>query len=613
MSPGPDALEVVCETPGRDAARFAFDVLEVRVRASAPVVHVEARMGGRAHALAPDAVPGPASAPPASPASPTSSLPLPFSARIPTAGLTRGHHAITVVARDAAGREAEAVTEVDVQPFAEMPPSLDAWPALVAAGHPVVHLLGCAPADPRPGWPAPVAVTGFAYCTQGLARLSLVVDGQREIAPFHGLYRPDLEAVLDSRAAVAAGFRGELLDLAGPATDHELVVLAVAPDGRAAGWRGPLPAPLATSGDTVDEATLPPLQPAPRRRADGASLAGPPPRGRHQWRQLAERWAERALRAEGEREAQETDRAWAGLQTRLTIERAADRELARRAAEELARRPIAFAPVTEPVVSVVVTVHDGAELTERCLRALMRSAGAVPFEVVVVDDGDDPAVAALLDGVEGIRVVRNATSLGYLRSANGGAEAARGTHVVQLNNDTEPQPGWLDALVDRLRTDDDVGVVAAKLLFPDGRLQEAGSIVWSDGQGWNYGIGEDETAPEYNVVRDVDYGSAAALLVRGSLWRDLGGFDERFSPAYYEDVDLCFSARARGLRVVYEPAARVVHARGGSMGADALDVSRDLIDAHRATFCRKWADALTAQHAYHPDRVREASTRGRPS
>lgn len=607
MNPGPDALDVVCDTPGPDRARFAFDAIDVRgrVTGAATEVEVEVRIAGRTHPLAIEGRPGPD----VTPAPPG----LPFLGSVPTAGLARGRHAITVVARDATGREAVAVTEVDVQPFAVMPSTFDRWPALVAAGDPVVHVLGCTPAAPRPGWPAPVAVTGFAYCTQGLDRLALIVDGHLEVAPFHGLYRPDLETVLASRAAVAAGWRAELLDLDGSPGDHELVVLAVAPDGRAAGWRGPLPAlrPAASATDD-DEAALPALSPAPRRRPDGAALAGPPPRGRHRWRRLAEQWAERALRAEAAREAADTDHAWAGLQTRLAIERAADRELGRRATAALAGRPIAFPPVERPVVSIVITVHAGAALTERCLRALLHAGDAVPFEVVVVDDGDDPAVAALLDDVAGIRVLRNRPSLGYLRSANRGAAAARGTHVVQLNNDTEPQPGWLDALVARLG-DDDVGVVAAKLLFPDGRLQEAGSIVWADGQGWNYGIGEDETAPAYNVPRDVDYGSAAALLVRGSLWRDLGGFDERFSPAYYEDVDLCFAARARGLRVVYEPAARVVHVRGGSMGAGALGVSRDLIDAHRATFCRKWADALADQPVFHPDRVVAAADRARRS
>lgn len=585
----------MCDAPHRDGARYAFGAIAVRGRASGPhaIAHAEARIGDRRETLAlTTGAPGAA---------------VSFAGHVPIDGLPRGRQALTVVARDAAGREASVATEVDVQPFDVPPPAAERWPALVAEGRPIVHVEACLPGRARPGWPNPVVVAGFAYCTQGLARLAVVVDDRHGCEPFHGLYRPDLEATLGNRAAVAGGFRGELLDLGYGSRSRELVVLAVAPDGRATGWRGTLASAVPAA---VSPPPLPPLQPAPRRRAAGAPLAaaGTPPG--------AEAWAEHAVRLEAEREAADTDRAWAGLQTRLALERAAETELARRAAvaheramRKRAGEPIAFPEVPDPLVSVVVTVHEDAELTERCLRALARAGGDVPFEVIVVDDGDDPAVARLLDAAHGTRIVRAGPGLGYLRSANRGALAARGTHIVQLNNDTEPQPGWLDALVGRLDADERTGVVVAKLLFPDGRLQEAGSIVWADGSGWSYGGGDDETAAPYDVVRDVDYGSAAAMLVRGSVWRALGGFDERFVPAYYEDVDLCFSARARGWRVVYEPAARVVHVRGGSMGDGDGAASRRLIDANRLVFARKWATALADHAAFDPAGVHAAADR----
>lgn len=595
----PDRLLLTCETPVRDGVRFAFDTLDVRghVRGPAPIARVEARIAGRVLVLALH---------PADPDAPTTddaSSGLRFSGRLLVGDLSRGVHTLEVVALDHGGGETTETAEIDVQPFTELPDAVEQWGTLIADGAPVVRLERRVPDVMRPGWPATIAVTGFAYCTQGLARLSLIVDRRHRTEPFHGLYRPELEALLATRAGVGAGFRAELLGLADTTVDRELIVLAVAPDGRASGWRGTLPATVSAT----PAAPSPPLQPPPSRR-DSPSLAGPPPPGDDGWQRLAEAWAERALRAEAEREAAEIDRSWSGLQTRLALERAADGELARRAAVARAARPPAFAEVDHPLVSVVVTAYADADRTERCLRALEASVGAVPFEVIVVDDGDDEDLRRLLDGVTGARILRNETNLGYLRSANRGAAAARGTHIAQLNDDTEPQPGWLEALVGRL-AEDDVGVVVPKLLFPDGRLQEAGSIVWADGEGRNYGHGDDETAAIYNVPRDVDYGSAAGILVRGSLWRTLGGFDERFVPAYYEDVDLCFSARAHGLRVVYEPAARVVHAHGGSMGADGLGVSAGLIDANRATFCAKWATELREQPTYAPDRIDAAAAR----
>lgn len=265
-------------------------------------------------------------------------------------------------------------------------------------------------------------------------------------------------------------------------------------------------------------------------------------------------------------------------------------------AERGSRGPVIRFPTFEhPVVSIVIAVYDGAELTERCLRAILHSTDQVPYEIIVVDDGEDPALRELLDAVSGIVVLRNEQNLGYLRSVNRGSAEARGTHLVQLNNDTEPQPGWLASLLTRLDSDEQIGVVVAKLLFPDGRLQEAGSIVWRDGSAWNYGHGADEAAFPYNFARDVDYGSAAAMLVRGSLWRELGGFDERYGPGYYEDVDLCFAARAHGARVVYEPNARVIHVLGGSMGTDVTVGAKRYQVINRDTFAGKWAAALEEQ------------------
>ena len=157
------------------------------------------------------------------------------------------------------------------------------------------------------------------------------------------------------------------------------------------------------------------------------------------------------------------------------------------------------------------------------------------------------------ESLTGVTVISNSENLGFLHSTNRGAASARGRNLVLLNNDTEPQPGWLRALVDRAHSADDVGIVAAKLIYPNGSLQEAGGIVWADGEAWNFGNGWDPGLPEYNYVREVDYGSAAALLVRSEVWQAVGGFDARYAPGYYEDADLCFAARDLGWRVMTSP------------------------------------------------------------
>ncbi len=133
-----------------------------------------------------------------------------------------------------------------------------------------------------------------------------------------------------------------------------------------------------------------------------------------------------------------------------------------------------------------------------------------------------------------------------------------------LNNDTRVISGWIDSLVNELDEHPSTGAVGSMIIRNDLLLQESGVIVWSNGSGWQYGNGESPYEPQYRFRRIVDYCSGAALLVRRSVWNRLGGFDDRFAPAYYEDTDLCFAIRELGLDVVVRPDSMVIHAEGSS-------------------------------------------------
>ena len=250
------------------------------------------------------------------------------------------------------------------------------------------------------------------------------------------------------------------------------------------------------------------------------------------------------------------------------------------------------------LVTVVVPVYGKLDYTLRCLRSIASSwSPTINPTIVVIDDASpDESVHELL-AIPGIDVIRNGANLGYLRSSNRGAAIASTPYVCFLNNDTEVANAWLDTLVIAAETDTTIGAVGSKLVYPDGTLQEAGGIIWSDASGWNFGRGDDPAKSEYNVARDVDYCSAASLLVRTDLLKAIGGFDERYAPAYYEDADLCFEIRARGYRVVYEPASQIIHYEGVSSGTDTASGVKRYQDVNRPKFAEKWQGVLATHLA----------------
>ena len=266
-------------------------------------------------------------------------------------------------------------------------------------------------------------------------------------------------------------------------------------------------------------------------------------------------------------------------------------------------------PPAAPSVSVVITSYGAVPHTLRCLAALASEAATVAMEVILRDDASaDPDLAAL-ERVRGLRLLRAPSREGYLRNANAACMAARGEYLLLLNNDTMLRPGAVAAMLATFRAFPRVGAVAAKLIFPDGRLQEAGGIVWRDGSGWNWGRDADPAAPCFNYAREVDYGSAAALMLRRDVFARLGGFDPRYAPAYFEDTDLAFRLRAAGLRVIYQSRAEVVHVEGASHGGGEAGAAKDaLMAANRAIFVARWGATLAADHyanGQHVPRARE--------
>ncbi|TVU71287.1 glycosyltransferase [Cobetia crustatorum] len=254
--------------------------------------------------------------------------------------------------------------------------------------------------------------------------------------------------------------------------------------------------------------------------------------------------------------------------------------------------PVLSLPEVEsPDVTIVIPVHNKFALTYHSLAALILAHNEATYEVIVVDDCSTDKTTELDKIVENVRIITNEHNLGFLRNCNKAVQEANGDFVVMLNNDTEVTSGWLDEMIDTFNRFDGVGMVGSKLIYPDGKLQEAGGIVWGNGQPWNLGNRGNSQAPEWNYARQVDYLSGASLMLPRTLWNEVNGFSDEFAPAYYEDTDLAFKIRDSGYKTVYAPYSIVVHFEGMSNGRDESQGIKKHQAINAPRFRSKWVDS----------------------
>ncbi len=260
-----------------------------------------------------------------------------------------------------------------------------------------------------------------------------------------------------------------------------------------------------------------------------------------------------------------------------------------------------FRPEPNCMISIIIPVHNHIRFTLTCLHSIFINAGRTDFEIIIADDMSTDETQIAFEGqIKNVRYFRNNKNRGFLYNCNTAADHAIARFLVFLNNDIIVLPGWLNELIKPLEENPSVGLVGSKLIYPDGWLQEAGGIIFNDASGWNYGRFDHPGKPQYNFLRDADYCSGASLAISSDLWQRIGGFDTRFSPAYYEDTDLAFQVRKAGKRVVYQPLSEVVHFEGVSHGTSENESVKQYQPKNKLKFLAKWKDELTAYGTCNP-------------
>lgn len=247
--------------------------------------------------------------------------------------------------------------------------------------------------------------------------------------------------------------------------------------------------------------------------------------------------------------------------------------------------------------SIIIPVWNKVELTQQCLVALASVTADVTFEVIVVNNGSTDGTRELLSSLTGdVQIIHNQENVGFAKACNQGARSARGRHLVFLNNDTIPKEGWLRALMNEADAGPDVGIVGSKLLYADGTIQHAG-VVRDSRHVLPYHAYKSFAGdhPAVNQRREFQIVTAACLLIKRSVFQEVGGFDEGYLNGF-EDADLCLKVRERGYTVVYQPRSVVVHLENQTPGRKAHEAAN--ADRFLERWGAQWWAADEDKHFY---------------
>jgi len=276
------------------------------------------------------------------------------------------------------------------------------------------------------------------------------------------------------------------------------------------------------------------------------------------------------------------------------------------------KRPV---PQPRPSVTLIILTRDRADLLETCIETLLETTDYEPYDVIIVDNGsvEKPTFDLFerLIADPRIRVIREDIPFNFSKLNNVAAKVATGDYLCLVNNDIEfTEADWLDEMVSQA-VRKDVGCVGAKLFYPDGRIQHAGVVIGIGGLAGHSHILEPGNAAGYLgrlvQVQDVSATTGAVLMTPRALYEELGGLEEENLSVAFNDIDYCLRVRAKGLKVIWTPHARMIHHESASRGYDHMSDEKRARMLREGQFMKdRWGDTLNGDPFYSPhlDRAR---------
>jgi GT2 family glycosyltransferase len=268
-------------------------------------------------------------------------------------------------------------------------------------------------------------------------------------------------------------------------------------------------------------------------------------------------------------------------------------------------------PGVRPTVSIIIPTRDMSQLLRPCLESILEKTAYSPFEIIVVDNGSrDAATLNYLAEVSvdsRVHLLRLDEEFNYSRLVNLGVQNTKAEFVALLNNDVMViNPEWLEEMVSQV-LQPGIGAVGPRLLYPDGRIQQAGVILGAGLHGVaevaHRGLPKDDEGyfGRAALAQELSAVGAACMLVRRGVYLEVGGFDEENLKIAFNDIDFCLKLLQRGARIVYTPYAELYHHEHASRGSEYTAANEQRFTREIEFMKEKWKETLLTDRNYNPN------------